>query len=158
MSTGQSASNKSVVNIGSGLYTLVGKTVTIEDISTAADMIYYTTLPSLSNPAAATDIVKGKQAIDAEGNRIEGTLEPVVLPTLINEGTAADLANGKQLISSSGEIVTGTGTIATEAGTGDFWVKVIDYDGTVLLEKRRNNGDSFDLPSAPSHEGLVFQE
>ena len=120
MSTGQSASNKSVVNIGSGLYTLVGKTVTIEDISTAADMIYYTTLPSLSTPAAATDIVKGKQAIDAEGNKINGTLEPTVLPTLTNEGTAADLAKDKQLISSSGEIVTGTGTIATESGTGDF--------------------------------------
>ena len=27
-----------------------------------------------------------------------------------------------------------------------------------MLEKRGNNGDSFDLPSAPSHEGLVFQE
>lgn len=108
LSTGQSASNKSVVNVGSGLYTLVGKTVTIEDISTAADMIYYTTLPSLSTPAAATDIVKGKQAIDAEGNRISGTLEPVVLPALTNEGTAADLAAGKQLINSSGEIVTGT--------------------------------------------------
>ena len=158
LSTGQSASNKSVVNIGSGLYTLVGKTVTIDDISTAADMIYYTTLPSLSTPAAATDIVKGKQAIDAEGNRINGTFEPVVLPTLTDEGAAADLAAGKQLINSSGEIVTGTGTIASEVGTGDFWVKVIDYDGTVLLEKRGNNGDSFNLPSAPSHEGLVFQE
>ena len=154
----QSTPNKSVVGVSSNLYTLVGKTVTIEDISTAADMIYYTTLPSLSTPAAAADIVKGKQAIDAEGNRINGTLEPVVLPTLTNEGTAADLAAGKQLINSSGEIVTGTGTIATEVGTGDFWVKVIDYDGTVLLEKRGNNGDSFDLPPAPSHEGLVFQE
>ena len=64
-------------------------------------MIYYTTLPSLSAPAAAADIVKGKQAIDAEGNRINGTFEPVVLPTLTNEGTAADLAKGKQLIGSS---------------------------------------------------------
>ena len=154
----QSTPNKSVVGVSSNLYTLVGKTVTIEDISTAADMIYYTTLPSLSTPAAATDIIKGKQAIDAEGNKINGTLEPVVLPALTNEGTAADLATGKQLINSSGEVVTGTGTIATGTGTGDFWVKVIDYDGTVLLEKRGNNGDSFDLPSAPSHEGLVFQE
>ena len=48
--------------------------------------------------------------------------------------------------------------VDVEETTGDFWVKVIDYDGTVLLEKRGNNGDSFDLPSAPSHEGLVFQE
>lgn len=106
----QSTPNKSVVGVSSNLYTLVGKTVTIEDISTAADMIYYTTLPSLSTPAAATDIVKGKEAIDAEGNRISGTLEPVVLPTLTNEGTAADLATGKQLINSSGEVVTGTAT------------------------------------------------
>ena len=80
------------------------------------------------------------------------------LPTLDNEGTAADLATGKQLIGSNGKIITGTGTIATEIGTDDFWVKIIDYDGTVLLEKHGNNGDSFDLPSAPSHEGLVFQE
>ena len=154
----QSTSNKSVVGVSSNLYTLVGKTVTIEDISTAADMIYYTTLPSLSTPAAAADIVKGKQAIDAEGNRISGTLEPTVLPTLTNEGTAADLAAGKQLINSSGEVVTGTGTIATEEGTGDFWVKVIDYDGTVLLEKRGNTGDVIDLPAAPTHEKLIFQE
>lgn len=27
-----------------------------------------------------------------------------------------------------------------------------------MFEKRGNNGDSFDLPSAPSHENLVFQE
>lgn len=110
----QSTPNKSVVGVSSNLYTLVGKTVTIEDISTAADMIYYTTLPSLSTPAAAIDIVKGKQAIDAEGNRISGTLEPVVLPALTNEGTAADLAQGKQLISSSGEIVTGTANLTNK--------------------------------------------
>ena len=80
------------------------------------------------------------------------------LPTLDNEGTAADLAAGKQLINSQGIIVTGTKSDIPVAAIGDFWVKVIDYDGTVLLEKRGNNGDSFDLPSAPSHEGLVFQE
>ena len=78
------------------------------------------------------------------------------LPTIDNEGTAADLAAGKQLINSGGKLVTGTAD--SSIGTGDFWVKVIDYDGTVLLEKRGNNGDSFDLPSAPSHDGLVFQE
>ena len=108
--------------------------------------------------ATANDIKKGKGAFNTNGEFIIGNYEGVVLPALTNEGTAADLAIGKQLISSNGEIVTGTGTIATEEGTGDFWVKVIDYDGTVLLEKRGNNGDSFDLPSAPSHEGLVFQE
>ena len=80
------------------------------------------------------------------------------LPALSNEGIAADLAEGKELINSNGEKVVGTASGGGGQTTGDFWVKVIDYDGTVLLEKRGNNGDSFDLPSAPSHEGLVFQE
>lgn len=80
------------------------------------------------------------------------------LPALSNEGTAADLAEGKELINSNGEKVVGTASGGGGQTAGDFWVKVIDYDGTVLLEKRGNNGDSFDLPSAPSHEGLVFQE
>lgn len=43
-------------------------------------------------------------------------------------------------------------------GTGDYTVKVIDYDGTVLLEKKGNTGDVIDLPTAPTHEKLVFQE
>lgn len=80
------------------------------------------------------------------------------LPALSNEGTAADLVEGKELINSNGEKVVGTASGGGGQTAGDFWVKVIDYDGTVLLEKRGNNGDSFDLPSAPSHEGLVFQE
>lgn len=79
-------------------------------------------------------------------------------PTLTNEGTASDLALGKQLINSQGAIVTGTKSDTPVAATGDYFVKVIDYDGTVLLDTRGDNGDSFDLPTAPSHEGLVFQE
>lgn len=41
---------------------------------------------------------------------------------------------------------------------GKYFVKVIDYDGTVLKEARLNEGDTFTLPNAPSHDGLVFQE
>ena len=43
-------------------------------------------------------------------------------------------------------------------GSGDYTVKVIDYDGTVLLEKKGNTGDVIDLPTAPTHDKLVFQE
>ena len=76
------------------------------------------------------------------------------LPVLSNEGTAADLAEGKELINSNGEKVVGTAS-----GGGDYTVKVIDYDGTILLEKKGNTGDVIDLPStAPTHEKLVFQE
>lgn len=87
-----------------------------------------------------------------------GVVRYYELPALSNEGTAADLAEGKELINSNGEKVVGTASGGGGQTTGDYFVKVIDYDGTVLLEKRGNNGDSFDLPSAPSHEGLVFQE
>lgn len=74
------------------------------------------------------------------------------LPELTNEGTASDLTPGKQLINSKGEIVVGASI------GGDYTVKVIDYDGTVLLEKKGNTGAVIDLPTAPTHDKLVFQE
>lgn len=115
----QSTPNKSVVGVSSNLYTLVGKTVTIEDISTAADMIYYTTLPSLSTPAAATDIVKGKQAIDAEGNRISGTLEPVDNPyTAKNTTELLNYCNGKYE-NAIVKVEDLTKTVETEIAVGD---------------------------------------
>ena len=115
-------------------------------------------LPTLTNEGSAADLVTGKQLISSSGEIITGSYEGIVLPTLTNEGTAADLAKGKQLIGSSGEIVTGTATIVPtpEPETG-YFVKVIDYDGTELLSARGENGDSFTLPPAPSHDGLVFQ-
>ena len=75
------------------------------------------------------------------------------LPALTNEGAAADLAEGKELINSNGEKVVGIAS-----GGGDYTVKVIDYDGTVLLEKKGNTGDVISLPTAPTHDKLVFQE
>lgn len=115
----QSTSNKSVVGVSSNLYTLVGKTVTIEDISTAADMIYYTTLPSLSTPAAAADIVKGKQAIDAEGNKISGILEPVDNPyTAKNTTELLNYCNGKYE-NAIVKVEDLTKTVETEIAVGD---------------------------------------
>ena len=82
------------------------------------------------------------------------TLESIANAVREKKGTT-DLIPVSSLASEILSIESGGGG---EQTTGDFWVKVIDYDGTVLLEKRGNNGGSFDLPSAPSHEGLVFQE
>lgn len=44
------------------------------------------------------------------------------------------------------------------APTGDFKVKVIDYDGTIIDEKYCNLNDEYTLPTPPTHTGLVFQE
>lgn len=79
----------------------------------------------------------------------------MLLPALENEGKASDLAQGKQLINSKGEVIIGT---AGQEVSGDYTVKVIDYDGTVLSEKKGNTGDMINLPTAPTHEKLVFQE
>lgn len=69
-------------------------------------------LPALVNPAAATDIVSGKEAIDGNGNKLTGTYTPPtlsdLLPALSNAATAADIASGKQAINAAGEVVTGT--------------------------------------------------
>ena len=40
----------------------------------------------------------------------------------------------------------------------EYFVKVVDYDGTVIDEQWLDDGAEYTLPSAPSHEGLVFQE
>jgi hypothetical protein len=46
-----------------------------------------------------------------------------------------------------------------EKPQGEYFVKVIDYDGALLDEQWLNTGDAYTLPVAPpSHDRLVFQE
>ena len=45
-----------------------------------------------------------------------------------------------------------------DIGTGDYLVRYIDYDGTILKEKRVDSGGSVTPPTAPTHEGLTFDE
>ena len=42
--------------------------------------------------------------------------------------------------------------------TGDYYARVVDYDGTVLKMEWLNNGDEFTMPEPPTHEGLVFDD
>ena len=39
----------------------------------------------------------------------------------------------------------------------EFLVRVIDYDGTIIKQAYLNIGDTFTLPTPPTHTGLVFQ-
>ena len=43
-------------------------------------------------------------------------------------------------------------------GDGDYLVRYIDYDGTILKEKRVDSGGSVTPPTAPTHDGLTFDE
>lgn len=135
-----------------------GYTYQVSQKQSGTDTVYffapYFYLESLASSADTSKIIDGYQAYNDNGKKIVGqykTSEKVITENGIFY-PADDSINAYSKVTVN---VAGTDP---GVGTGDFWVKVIDYDGTVLLEKRGNNGDSFDLPSAPSHEGLVFQE
>lgn len=97
-------------------------------------------LPELSNPAVASDILSGKEAIDGVGSKITGTFTieeelteqndlisqiatlvatkanpqgGVTLPTLTNPATASDILSGKEAIDKDGNKLTGA--IPTQA-------------------------------------------
>lgn len=56
---------------------------------------------------------------------------------------------------------TGDDVLYKEEGgktVGKYFVKIVDYDGTVLLDERGNAGDVFELPTPPIHDRLLFQE
>lgn len=84
----------------------------------------------------------------------------VSTPVINNENLTVT-ENGEYTAS---EGYTGLGTVTVEVqsggsiGNGQFMVKVIDYDGTILKLDYLNTGDTFELPNAPTHTGLVFQE
>jgi hypothetical protein len=45
-----------------------------------------------------------------------------------------------------------------DIGEGDFLVRFLDYDGTILKQKRVDSGGSVTAPDAPTHDGLTFDE
>lgn len=50
-----------------------------------------------------------------------------------------------------------SGTGSGSDSIGEYVVRVIDYDGTILKEEYLNEGDVFTLPDSPSNSGLTFQ-
>ena len=135
-----------------------GYTYQVSQKQSGTDTVYffapYFYLESLASSADTSKIIDGYQAYNDNGKKIVGrykTSEKVIT----ENGTFYPADDS---INAYSKVTVNVAGPDPGAGSDDFWVKVIDYDGTVLLEKRGNNGDSFELPSAPSHEGLVFQE
>ena len=103
-------------------------------------------------------IIDNNARIDALTKRLNNSTLADVRDTT---ATAGDVLSGKVFYSKDGVKTTGTleaGGGSGDIGSGNYYLKVIDYDGTVLAEKRLNTGDTFTLPNSPSHDGLVFQE
>ena len=53
---------------------------------------------------------------------------------------------------------TNSNKVNSDVIINEYFVKVVDYDGTIIDEQYMHNGEIYTLPSAPSHTGLVFQE
>lgn len=51
---------------------------------------------------------------------------------------------------------SGESSGSTDSG-GQYLVRVIDYDGTVLKQDHLDEGATFELPDSPTHERLTFQ-
>ena len=82
------------------------------------------------------------------------TTKQAIKTAIVSKGVAMDNVPFTDYADKINEIETGGGG---EPTTGAYFVKVIDYDGTVLLESRGNNGDTVTLPTPPTHDRLVFQ-
>ena len=108
--------------------------------------------------ATSSDIITGKTAY-VDGKKVIGEATAGI-DTSDATAIAADIRLGKTAYAKDAKL---TGTIEdydgeASQGSGNYTVKVIDYDGTVLMEKKGNTGDVIDLPEAPTHDRLVFQK
>ena len=91
-------------------------------------------------------------------NKIILNGEPIIDLTA-DTATAADVAQGKTFHLANGEQATGTASGGSGiVGEGKYLCTVYDYDGTILLRQKGNAGDTVNLPTAPEHERLIFQE
>ena len=71
------------------------------------------------------------------------------------EAKGATIPEAKNSANLADTINTVTG--GSEPSNGEYCVKVIDYDGTILKQSMLNEGDTFTLPDDPVQERLIFQ-
>ena len=148
---------------------ILGVTGTVEELNGETKVITPTTSQQIITPSSGknaitqatveavtssidNNIVAGNIKKDVQILGVTGTLEGGITPTgtiNITENGTVDVTN----YASANVNVSGGGS----GSTNGFLVQVIDYDGTVLKSERLDEGDTFTLPSQPSHTGLVFQ-
>lgn len=68
-----------------------------------------------------------------------------------------ELPISKVLVDDQEISLASSGGGGEEVTTGKYVCKVIDYDGTIVKEEYHDAGDTFTLPSLPTHDGLIAQ-
>lgn len=69
-----------------------------------------------------------------------------------------DLIPAQNFASEIESIESGGGGSPIQNSGGKYIVRVVDYNGIILKEDWLNMGDTFTMPTTPTHDRLVFQE
>ncbi len=93
------------------------------------------------------DFSQGDMTVVPEAGKLINRVDIQKPATLVPENIAKD-------VNVAG--VVGTHEGGGDIGTGAYFVKILDYDGTVIAQKNLNNGETFVLPTPPTHDRLVF--
>lgn len=93
------------------------------------------------------DFSAGDMAVPIADGELVTELTIAKPDTLVPENIAKDIEIAG---------VVGTHEGGGVVSVGDRHIMLIDYDGTFLAESYLNEGDTFTLPDAPSHERLIF--
>lgn len=109
------------------------------------------------------DITVTQNGVYTAGTGYTGLGTVTVNTPVINNQDMTITENGEYTAESG---YSGLGTVTVDVptgggggvGTGEFCVKVIDYDGSLIDTQYLNAGDTYTLPAQPEHDGLIFQE
>ena len=94
-------------------------------------------LPSLSNPASASEILKGKEAINANGSKITGTIETKTSSNLTASGATVTVPAGYYATNASKSVSTATRANTTIAITAD------DTNDKLTITAANNQGAGY---------------
>lgn len=159
-------------NIKDGV-TILGVTGNVTELKGETKTVNPTTSQQTVSPSSGkngiTELVVNAVTSAIDSNIVAGNIKKdvsILGVTGSYEGGSATLiaktitANGTYSASSDNADGYSSVIVDVEGGGdsgGEFLVKVIDYDGTILKQDHLNTGATFTLPSNPSHTGLTFQ-
>lgn len=102
-----------------------------------------------------------QQVVEPTGDNVfnKVTVEAIPSEYIIPTGTLEITENGTHTVTEYESVeVNVSGGGSEEETTGQYHIKVIDYDGTILKQAKLDSGATFTLPTTPDHDRLVFQE
>ena len=101
---------ETLVGIADSIRSATGKSgdISVENMSIEIGTIGGVVLPELSNPASASDILSGKEAVDSDGNKITGTIATKTASDLTASGATVTVPAGYYATQTTKSVSTAT--------------------------------------------------